>query len=411
MGKKVITCSELERFAYCPYSWWLSREGVKGEGEAIRQGVENHHRLEEGLEMIKEMDDAAGVAEKGLVGFNIGTIVLAVLGLLIILVKLFGDEESASLGTIVIILGLIWLLMACFWLYDYLSSTNVSMTLRASHGVPSGKIEYSDKIRAPSYFSENYMLSGKPDYVLRKGDDHIPVEIKTGRVPRGPLFSHILQVVAYCLLMEDEHGSQPPYGIVEYADQIQHKIDYDEKGKDLVLSKLDEMREILDGYKNPYRNHNRKGKCRNCSRKEACPLRLDLSRESRRRSGDRAGYQKRRDRAEQGRSRTGDGKIETDSKNKEDRESKSKEERDSKSKDDRDSGTSEDSDMKDAVSGKGTDDQNRSAKGDRDVDGLKVSVSEEKSVSDGKDVKEEVSEKERENDLPDVNIGDGPDKK
>ncbi len=323
MGKKVITCSELERFAYCPYSWWLSREGVKGEGEAIKQGVENHHRLEEGLEMIKEMDDAAGIAEKGLVGFNIGTIVLAVLGLLIILVKLFGDEESASLGTIVIILGLIWLLMACFWLYDYLSRTNISMTLRASHGVPTGKIEYSDKIRAPSYFSENYMLSGKPDYVLRKGDDHIPVEIKTGRVPRGPLFSHILQVVAYCLLMEDEHGSQPPYGIVEYADQIQHRIDYDEKGKDLVLSKLDEMREMLDGYKKPYRNHNRKGKCRNCSRKEACPFRLDLSRESRNRSGGRSGYQKRWERAEQGRSRDRGSKEEKDSRSKEEKDSES----------------------------------------------------------------------------------------
>ena len=274
VARKVITCSELERFAYCPYSWWLSREGVRGEGEALKQGVEDHHDLEEGLEMIKEADMAAGVAEKGLVGFNFGTIILALIGITILFVGIFGKEESSNLGAILLIFGLIWSLIAAFYLYDYLTRTDVSMTLRASHGVPTGEIEYSDKIKAPSYFSEEYMLSGKPDYIIKKGEDYIPVEIKTGRIPRGPFFSHILQVVAYCLLIEERYGKAPPCGILEYADHKLHRIDYDEKGKELVFSKLDEMREMLAGGKKPYRNHNRRGKCHNCSRRGHCPVRL-----------------------------------------------------------------------------------------------------------------------------------------
>ena len=275
VAKQVITSSEIERFAYCPYSWWLSREGVKGEGDAIKQGVEDHHDLEAGLDLIKEVDQQAGVAEKGLIGFNSGTIILALIGITVLTLGFFGNEESSHLGAILIIFGLVWTLFASFYLYTYLTRTDVSMTLRASHGVPAGEIEFSDKIRAPSYFSEKYMLSGKPDYVIKKGDDYIPVEMKTGRVPRGPFFSHILQVVAYCILIEENFGKPPPHGILDYTDHTQHKIDYDQKGKDLVLSKLDEMREMLDGLKEPYRNHNRPGKCHNCSRRAHCPKRLD----------------------------------------------------------------------------------------------------------------------------------------
>lgn len=274
MAKKVITSSEIERFAYCPYSWWLSREGVKGEGEAIKQGVENHHDLEASLDLIKEVDEAAGVAETGLIGFNSGTIILALVGIMVLTLGFFGKNESSNLGAIIIIFGLVWTLIASFYLYEYLTRTDVSMTLRASHGVPAGEIEFSDKIRAPSYFSEKYMLSGKPDYIIKKGDDHIPVEIKTGRVPRGPFFSHIIQVVAYCILIEENFGKAPPYGILEYADHVQHSIDYDEKGKAMVIEKLDEMREMLTEKRKPYRNHNRKGKCMNCSRRSHCPVKL-----------------------------------------------------------------------------------------------------------------------------------------
>src|SRR2546428_11177016 len=104
------------------------------------------------------------------------------------------------------------------------------------------------------------------------GEHHIPVELKTGRVPRGPLFSHILQVAAYCFLLEEEYGKPPPYGIIRYG-ETSFEIEYNEDQKKLVLQKLAEMRTAITKG-GAHRNHNRPGKCIHCSRRSGCPERL-----------------------------------------------------------------------------------------------------------------------------------------
>ena len=44
-------------------------------------------------------------------------------------------------------------------------------------------------------------LTGRPDYLVKKGKDIIPVEVKTSRTPEAPYDSHIFQLAAYCLLV------------------------------------------------------------------------------------------------------------------------------------------------------------------------------------------------------------------
>jgi len=122
------------------------------------------------------------------------------------------------------------------------------------------------------FVSKKHGLSGRPDAVVMDGEHHIPVELKTGRVPRGPLFSHILQVVAYCVLLEDEYGRAPPYGIIRYGETA-FEIEYNEDQKKLLLQKLAEMRlAITKG--EAHRNHSRPGKCIHCSRRAGCSERL-----------------------------------------------------------------------------------------------------------------------------------------
>jgi CRISPR-associated exonuclease Cas4 len=96
--------------------------------------------------------------------------------------------------------------------------------------------------------------------------------LKTGRVPRGPLFSHILQVVAYCVLVEEEYGKPPPYGIIRYGDTA-FEIEYNPDQRSLLLQKLKEMR-LAMAKGEAHRNHNRVGKCIHCSRRGVCPERL-----------------------------------------------------------------------------------------------------------------------------------------
>ena len=131
----------------------------------------------------------------------------------------------------------------------------------------------SQKKKPKLFVSEKYRLSGRPDFVLLIEDEHIPVELKTGRVPRGPLFSHILQVATYCILMEEEFGNPPSHGIIRYG-QVENEIEYDEALKDMVLKKANEMRGFLISGGDVHRNHNKPGKCKHCSRRNVCPEKL-----------------------------------------------------------------------------------------------------------------------------------------
>jgi CRISPR-associated exonuclease Cas4 len=171
------------------------------------------------------------------------------------------------------VIALIWLVGACFFLFKSLKHIEEARIFRLKHEIE-GEVKYVDDTGAkPKVFSsKKFGLRGRPDYVLLIGDDHIPVEVKTGRVPRGPLFSHILQIAVYCLLLGEEFKKEPPYGILRYG-SVEHEIDFTDDLKNLLIDKVTDMRR-LEKTGDAHRNHNRPGKCRNCSRRDVCPERL-----------------------------------------------------------------------------------------------------------------------------------------
>ena len=64
--------------------------------------------------------------------------------------------------------------------------------------------------RVATMSSQVYGLVGRPDELRRSPDGRVvPVEVKSSRgLPPGrpPYFSHVLQVYAYCQIVEDQHG-------------------------------------------------------------------------------------------------------------------------------------------------------------------------------------------------------------
>ena len=72
--------------------------------------------------------------------------------------------------------------------------------------------------------------------------------------------------------LEEEFGIPPSHGIIRYG-QVENDVEYDAALKAMVLSKLGEMRDLMKTG-NAHRNHNKPGKCKNCSRKSACPERI-----------------------------------------------------------------------------------------------------------------------------------------
>lgn len=170
-------------------------------------------------------------------------------------------------------IALAWLIGASVFLYRSIGSLQIARRTRARYDVH-GDVVYVDSAteRPKLFVSKKHGLSGRPDAVVMRGEHHIPVELKTGRVPRGPLFSHILQVVAYCVLLEEEYGKPPPYGIIRYGETA-FEIEYNVDQRSMLLQKLDEMRLAL-AKGSTHRNHNRPGKCIHCSRRGVCPERL-----------------------------------------------------------------------------------------------------------------------------------------
>ncbi|MEE8391810.1 MAG: Dna2/Cas4 domain-containing protein [Anaerolineae bacterium] len=154
----------------------------------------------------------------------------------------------------------------------------------ARSGLPQGRVIYTDmgawnQPERP-LFSREFLLTGKPDYLVDDGDDVIPVEVKSCRAPTlrlrsghaQPYPSHILQLAAYCLLVEECYRRRPPYGIIKYADRA-FEVDYTKELKDELLATLDGMWDGLDNDDAP-RNHDEPTRCQSCGYGQHCEQHL-----------------------------------------------------------------------------------------------------------------------------------------
>src|SRR5688500_8591495 len=93
----------------------------------------------------------------------------------------------------------------------------VSARKRAALQLPSGKTIYQDtQVTGATLISHKHHLKGRPDLLIKQGNGIIPVEVKTGKTPTRPYDSHVMQLIAYCVLVEETYGARPPYGIIRY---------------------------------------------------------------------------------------------------------------------------------------------------------------------------------------------------
>ena len=145
-------------------------------------------------------------------------------------------------------------------------------------GILEGRIVYQDTDRRRNVerplVSHRYGLSGKPDYLVDRSNELIPVEVKSRRCPpSGPHTSDAAQLTAYCVLVEDSCGVTPSHGIIQYANRT-WPIRYTVKGRERLLEILDEMRAAGQS-ETVHRDHTQAGRCRACGYRAACDEALD----------------------------------------------------------------------------------------------------------------------------------------
>jgi CRISPR-associated exonuclease Cas4 len=116
---------------------------------------------------------------------------------------------------------------------------------RAALGIGDGTIVSADDslIRASTPRSERLGLVGRCDHLRRVDGAYVPVEQKPGS--RRLQQSHILQVGALCMLVEDLYGVRPPHGIVVLADGVRERVAFTDQLERGVMRTMAEMRRIL----------------------------------------------------------------------------------------------------------------------------------------------------------------------
>ncbi len=147
-----------------------------------------------------------------------------------------------------------------------------SRALRRRTGLPTGRVTYvdtgaSDRCERP-LFSRTHRLTGKPDYLVRHKGSLVPVEIKSSTAPDRPYPDHVMQLAAYCLLVEEQEGHAPTHGILQYRDRA-FEIDYTPALRSELLVVLDQMRRDL-GAHDVERSHDDAGRCRSCGYRDRC---------------------------------------------------------------------------------------------------------------------------------------------
>jgi len=367
-----VSASDLERHAYCPVSWQLSKAGVSGEGDALIQGMKEHERIHKDMVEFKTKESRANhelviwswwftvvialsadsaaflFVDQGQISENfvedmgrylvslalvwlitaivliwvpwrrwlgrpfglaqpphfegkefnelkiespfsisdeddyikggslealmlLGSIAIALHGIAIHYAK---DRNLFAFGLIV--LSLIWLLICSWRLHRALSFGNIAQISRERIGLGGDEeIAYSDDSgeSAILLIDEETGLRGRPDQILVIDNQYIPVEQKTGKVPKKFHQSHRMQVLAYIQLVAETTNTTPEYGILRYGADSLFTIPWDDEARDDLSRDIKEIQRLMieGGAK---RNHERPGKCKNCSRQSKCPQSL-----------------------------------------------------------------------------------------------------------------------------------------
>ena len=210
-------------------------------------------------------------------GWVVGGKVEAAFGLGAILLMLnaaalWSIKEMTHAGFILLSAAMLWTLLASWRLQRALIADNDMEEARHQAGLDRDtEVAYSDDSSAADLLVDKQTgLRGRPDQIVIVDGQFIPLEQKTGKVPKHPYLSHKVQLLAYVHLVNKVTGSQPPFGVLRYSDDDFHQIDWNEEHEKLLMGQLKEVQRLMTqgGAK---RNHERPGKCENCSRRRACP--------------------------------------------------------------------------------------------------------------------------------------------
>ena len=246
-----------------PWRRWLGKPFGLAQPPKIESGLDEHN-LQSPFET---KDSGFGIAGNTEAKLLLASIAVALHGLAI-----YWAENRTTFAFALIILTLIWLLITAWKLHSVLMSEGKAKSAKKSTGLQEGDVlAYSDDSgkSAALLIDQQTGIRGRPDQIVKIDNQFIPVEQKTGKIPERPHDSHKMQLMAYLHLVENTTGVKPDYGILRYGPDTLFTVQWDSAIKEDLLDSIKEIQRLMveGGAK---RNHDRKGKCKNCSRRIHC---------------------------------------------------------------------------------------------------------------------------------------------
>ena len=164
---------------------------------------------------------------------------------------------------------MVWLLLLILAMAAYVLVGRRTASERSALGIPSATIVAADDARlgASTLRSRRLGLVGRPDHLVRQGRMLIPVEQKPSA--RRLHASHVLQVAAECLLVQEVYGIRPVFGVVVLAGGVEERVAFTPGVEQRLPRTMEQMRQVLAAG----REHGPRWddhKCRACSFRAVC---------------------------------------------------------------------------------------------------------------------------------------------
>lgn len=263
------SAGQVEQYAYCAHNWWLARHGEEGDGAGATRGISDHKRLG------KAQTAAEADKEESRDGLDLSIRLILLAASLTALIVLVVPNGLVWWRQVTLaVLALVLVSGSAALLSIGLLAQRRYRALQREHGLAPGKLLASDLAsQAPLLSDPAWGLNGRPDYLLSTQQGTVPVEVKTGKTPAHPFQSHVLQVACYLRLLEARDGKPPPYGLVQYPTGF-FRIEWTPELKDALKAQLEAMR-AAEAAGKADRDHEQPGRCRGCSRRDACTQKLE----------------------------------------------------------------------------------------------------------------------------------------
>lgn len=146
----------------------------------------------------------------------------------------------------------------------------LSVMLVRRFGVRSRVVASDSVVSRPARVlrSARHGIVGKPDYLIEEQGRIAPVELKPSRKGNAPWLRDVVQLAAYCLLLEEMEPRFAGYGYLRYAHRT-FRIDFTDRVRGELLRTIADMRADLTAADVPPSHHDPR-RCARCMLVVAC---------------------------------------------------------------------------------------------------------------------------------------------